>query len=118
LQLLGMLDVLGFPLSGPARCQKGKPVPTARQWRQYDRDRADAELIHRAALCLREDPGRARYAGLSCDQDAHALAALLEILATELPHVNAGVRWQTLESCRVLLGETMASPHRRRTRRR
>ncbi len=49
-------------------------MPTVRQWRQYDRDRADAELIHRAATWLREDPKRAPHAGLSHDEDAHALA--------------------------------------------
>jgi hypothetical protein len=41
-----MLDELGFPLSGPACSRrKGNTVPTARQWRQYDRDQADAEQL-------------------------------------------------------------------------
>jgi hypothetical protein len=92
-------------------------VPTARHWCQYDRDRADAALLRRAAGWLREHPDRPGYAGLTNDRDAHALAVLLDILATTLPHLDSGVRWQALESCRVLLGETMADPVRRRTRR-
>ena len=93
-------------------------MPTAREWRQYDRDRADATLIRRAATFLRDDPSRASYAGLSRDEDAYPLAALLEILASVLPDLDSGVRWQTIESCQVLLGETMAYPKRRGTRRR
>jgi hypothetical protein len=65
---------------------------------------------------LREDPDRARDAGLARNEDAHALAALLDILATELPHLDTMVRRQTTESCRVALGKTMADPPRRRTR--
>src|SRR3954471_4820414 len=114
-----MLDGLGFPLSGPARSRrKGNAVPTARQWRQYDRDKADATVLRRAATFLREDPGRARYAGLARDEDAVALAALLDLLAAEIAHLDTAVRWQSVESCRVLLGETMANPRTRRTRRR
>lgn len=93
-------------------------MPTARQWAQYDRDQADARVLHRAATFLREDPARARYAGLSRDEDAAALAALLDILVTEIAHLDVGVRWQAVESCRVVLGETMANPGSRRTRRR
>src|SRR4051812_34996740 len=80
LERLCILDGLGFPLSGPARSRrKGNAVPTARQWRQYDRDKADATVLRRAATFLREDPGRARYAGLARDEDAVALAALLDL---------------------------------------
>ena len=67
-------------------------MSTARQWRQYDRDRADAELIRRAAAWLRENPERAQHAGLSCDTDAHALAALLDVLAAEIAHLDSAVR--------------------------
>ena len=97
---------------------EGERVGTARYWRQYDRDRADADLIRRAAAWLRDDPERARHAGLSCDEDAQALAAVLDVLAAQIAHLHAGVRWQVLESCRVALRETMASPQIRRTRRR
>jgi hypothetical protein len=114
-----MLDGLGFPLSGPARrCRKGKTVPTVREWRQYDRDQADATVLRRAATFLREDPRRSGYAGLSSDEDATAMAALLDVLAAEMAHLDPGVRRQVVESCKVLLGEPMADPHRRRTRRR
>jgi hypothetical protein len=93
-------------------------MPTAREWRQYDRDRADAALIRRTAAWLRDHPERARCAGLASDADAHALATLLDVLAAELPHLHPAVRWQALESCRLALGETMADPRTRRTRRR
>ena len=91
---------------------------TARQWRRYDWDRADAELIGRAATWLREDPERGRHAGLACDADAHALAALLDVLAAEIAHLDSAPRWQALEACRAVLRETMANPGIRRTRRR
>lgn len=93
-------------------------MPTEREWRQIDRDRADQDLVRRAAAWLREDPAMASYAGLSSDQDAAALAVLLDVIVAELSHVDAGVRWQVIESCRVLLSEPMASPTIRRTRRR
>ena len=93
-------------------------MPTAREWRQRDIDRADAELIHRTAAWLRGSPDRAGCAGLASDQDAFALAALLDVLAAELPYLDSAARWQTLESCRVALGETVANPLRRRARRR
>jgi hypothetical protein len=93
-------------------------MPTAREWRQRDLDRADAELIGRAAIWLRDNPDRAGYAGLARDGDAHALAVLLDVLAAELPYLDSAVRWQTVEACHVLLGEPMADPHKRRTRRR
>jgi hypothetical protein len=64
-------------------------------------------MLRRAATFLREDPDRAHY-GRSCDQDALALAAMLDVLATEIAHLDSGVRWQTVESCRVVLGGT---PH-------
>jgi hypothetical protein len=116
---LCILDGLGFPLSGPARSRrKGNAVPTARQWRQYDRDEADATVLRRAATFLREDPDRARYAGLARDEDAVALAALLDLLAAEIAHLDTAVPRQAVESCRVLLGETMVNPRSRRTRRR
>jgi hypothetical protein len=67
---------------------------------------------------LRDSPDRARHAGLVRDEDAHALAVLLDVLAAELPYLDSAVRWQTLEVCRVALGETMADPLKRRTRRR
>ena len=57
-------------------------------------------------------------AGLARTEDAHALAVLLDVLAAELPYLDSAVRWQTVEACRLLLGETMADPHKRRTRRR
>ena len=54
--------------------------------------------------------------GLNREQDAHALAALLEILAAGVVCLNSAVRGQTIESCQVLLRKTMAAPSIRRTR--
>ncbi len=93
-------------------------MPTAGQWRQHDRDRADVELLRRAAAWVREDPDRAGYAGLSGDTTARADAALLDILAAAVPDLDAGVRRQAVEACRTLLGQTMANPVARCTRRR
>lgn len=86
--------------------------------RRRERDRADADLLHRTAAWLRDDPERGRHAGLATDGDAYALAALLDVLAAELPHLDPAVRWQAVEACRGALGEPMADPYRRRTRRR
>jgi hypothetical protein len=49
---------------------------------------------------------------------AEALAALLEVLGDGVAGLDAGVRWQAVQSARVLLGEPMESPTIRRTRRR
>jgi hypothetical protein len=70
---------------------------------QGRRDQADEDFIRRAASWLRDNPGRS--AGLASDQDAYALATLLEVLAAELPHLDADVRRKTVDSCRQLLGE-------------
>lgn len=114
-----MLDGLGFPPSGPARRSEGTTImPTAREWQRIDANRAEQDVVRRAAAWLRDDPARAGYAGLSEDEDAAALAALLDVLAAELPHLDSAVRRQVLESCRALLGESMASTATRRTRRR
>ena len=93
-------------------------MPTEREWRRIERDRADQQILRRAAAWLRQDPARGEYAGLSEYEDAMALAELLDVLATALPDIDSGVRWQAVESCRLLLGEPMASPAIRRTRRR
>jgi hypothetical protein len=58
----------------------------------------------------------------SAAQDAYALATLLEVLAAELPHLDADVRRKTVDSCRQLLGElaedrlTVNQPGPRRSR--
>ena len=65
-------------------------MPTDREWRRIERDHADQQILRRAAAWLRQDPGRAEYAGLSRDHDALALAELLDVLATALPDVDQG----------------------------
>lgn len=71
--------------------------------RSLRRDRADADLLRRTAARLRDDPGGARRAGLTCTEDALALAALLDLLAVELPHLDAVLRLMIVESCYRLL---------------
>jgi hypothetical protein len=56
--------------------------------------------------------------GCGADRVGHALAELLDALGDDPAGLNAAVRWQARESCRVPIGETMASPTTRRTRRR
>ena len=75
-------------------------MPTEREWRRIERDRADQQILRRAAAWLRQDPARGEYAGLSEYEDAMALAELLDVLATALPDIDSGVRWQAVESCR------------------
>ena len=93
-------------------------MPTAREWRQLDAARSDAELIDQAAAFLRDDPRRQGHAGLQDETVARASADLLHILAAGVAGLDGGVRWQTRESCRVLLDRPIASPQIRRTRRR
>jgi hypothetical protein len=108
-----MLDGLGFPLSDRACSRrKGTAVPTSRPGRPYDHDQADAIVLRRAADLLREDPGRGRRVGLSSDEDATAAAALLEVLAKQVAHLDPAVRRRAVESCRAVLGESTADPGR------
>jgi hypothetical protein len=91
------VDALGFPPSGPACRHEGKIVPRVRECR------ADVALIRRTAAWLRDDPGRACRAGVAWDEDVLALAVLLDVLATEVPHLDA-VRREVVEACRQALG--------------
>jgi hypothetical protein len=99
---------------------RGGPVliPSQREWREPDAAKVDQQLLDRAADWLRDDPKRRRIAGLQWDRVGHALADLLDALGDDPAGLGDAVRWQARESCRVLLGETMASPTTRRTRRR
>lgn len=83
-----------------------------------ERGRAERDVLERGARRLRDDAIRAGYAGLSHQHVAFALALLLDELARHLPDLDAAVRRQAVQSCRVLLGEQLDSPARRRTRRR
>lgn len=82
------------------------------------RARADRELLERGARRLRDEAIRSAYAGLSHRHVAFALALLLDELARRVPDLDAGLRHQAVRSCRVLLGEELDSPARRRTRHR
>ena len=86
--------------------------------RRLAAQRADRELLERAARWLRDEAVRSGYAGLSHQHVAFALALILDELARHLPDLDEAVRWQAVQSCRVLLGEQLDSPARRRTRRR
>ena len=79
---------------------------------------AARELLARAAAGLRHEALRSGYAGLSHQHVTFALALILDELARHLPDLDEGVRWQAVQSSRVLLGEQLDSPAVRRTRRR
>jgi len=113
-----MLGGLGFPLSGSRhRCARGTvwvlPVSGAGTTGTAPTP-SSSVAPQRGCGRTRSGPGTP---GLSCDADAHALAALLDVLAAEIAHLDSAVRWQALEACRAVLRETMANPRIRRTRR-
>ena len=108
-----MLEPSGFPSDSAARAEGERVHEDERR-----RARADRELLERSARWLRDEAIRSAYAGLSQQHVAFALALILDELARRLPHLDAGVRHQAVQSCRVLLGEQLDSPARRRTRHR
>jgi hypothetical protein len=95
-----MLDRIGYFPSRPPCRHEGKTAPMPRN---LSTDRADADLLRRTAARLRDDPDGARRAGLTCTEDTLALAALLDLLAVELPHLDAVLRLMIVESCHRLL---------------
>ena len=80
--------------------------------------RADRSVIERAAARLRSDAIRSGYAGLQHQHVAFGLALILDELARHVADLDRTVRWQAVQSCRLLLGEQLDSPQIRRTRRR
>ena len=74
-------------------------MPNDPQPQQPDRDPADRALIRRAAAWLRDNPDQATGLGIASATDARALAVVLDILAAELPHLDAHLRRQT--HCRI-----------------
>jgi hypothetical protein len=80
--------------------------------------RADRDVIERAAARLRSDAIRSGYAGLQHQHIAFALALVLDELARHVADLDRAVRWQAVQSCRVLLGEQLDAPAIRRTRHR
>jgi hypothetical protein len=89
-----------LPPGGSALRHEGKTV--LHQW--CIADRADVAVVRCTAVWLREDPERARRAGLACDEDVAALAVLLDLLAAQLPYLDAAVRREVVEGCRAALG--------------
>lgn len=69
------------------------------------RDRGDVDLVRRTATWLRTDPAGARTVGLAGEEDTAALAALLDVLASALPHMDPAVRRDVIASCRAVLRE-------------
>jgi len=67
--------------------------------------RADRSVIERAATRLRSGAIRSGYAGLQHQHIAFALALILDELGRHLADIDRAVRWQTVQSCRLLLGE-------------
>jgi hypothetical protein len=79
-------------------------VASELQWNPCAVDQGEVELIRRAATWLRDNPTRGTYAGLS-SEDAYPLAALLDYLAAELPHLQPDIRRLAIEGCRLMLSE-------------
>ena len=77
-----------------------------------DRDLADRALVCRAAAWLRDNPDQATGLGIAGATDARALAVVLDILAAELPHLDADLRRQTIQDCQGMLGENDTRPTR------
>ncbi len=84
-------------------------MPTDPEPQQPDRDRADQALIRRAAAWLRDNPAQATSIGIASATDARALAVVLDILAAEVPHLDADLRRQTVQNCQSMLGDTTAA---------
>jgi hypothetical protein len=76
-----------------------RPLPRPGRGRHV----GDADLLHRAAAWLRADPAHGRAAGLTAAEDAAALAALLDVLAGMLPHLDPALRRDVEASCRAVL---------------
>jgi hypothetical protein len=93
-------------------------LPGERERRRIEAIRADQELLRRSAAWLRSAAIQCGYAGLQHQHVAFGHTLILDELAAHLPELPEGVRWQAVESCRVMLGEPMAAPTIRRTRRR
>ena len=64
--------------------------------------RADRSVIERAAARLRSDAIRSGYAGLQHQHVAFGLALVLDELARHLADLDRAVRWQAVQSCRLL----------------
>jgi hypothetical protein len=82
------------------------------QPQQPDRDPADRALIRRAAAWLRDNPDQATGLGVASATDARALAVVLDILAAELPHLDADLRRHTIQGCQGMLGGNDRRPPR------
>ena len=87
-------------------------MPNNPQPQQPDRDPADRALVRRAAAWLRDNPDQATGLGIASATDARALAVVLDILAAELPHLDAHLRRQTIQDCQGMLGENDTRPTR------
>ena len=72
--------------------------------------RADRSVIERAAARLRSDAIRSSYAGLQHQHIAFGLALVLDELARHLADLDGAVRWQAVQSCRLLAGEQIDPP--------
>jgi len=110
----GMLGVSDFP--SDSTDDRGERV--YQHERRRAALRAERELLERAASWLRSEAIRSGYAGLTHQHVSFALALILDELARHLSDLDEGVRWQAVQSSRVLLGEQLDSPAVRRTRRR
>jgi hypothetical protein len=99
---LHMRDRFGSAAHDDARINGG-PAPNGRG--PHRDDGTDVDIVRRTATWLRVDPDGAREAGFTSEKDIRAMAALLDMLATELPRMDPAVRRATVSWCRVALDQ-------------
>jgi hypothetical protein len=75
-----------------------------RDRRRWESIRADQAIIDEAAAWLRTHAIQSQYAGLQRQEVAFSLAAVLDVVSRHLPDVGEGVRWQTVQASRAVLG--------------
>jgi len=89
----------------PGRSTSGRE----QERRRIEVDRADRQLIERAAASLRTGAIRAGYTGMEHKHLAFGLALVLDELARHVRELHPDVRAQAMRGARMMVGETMPS---------
>ena len=80
---------------------RGEDRVESREWREPTAPTSPSSAAPPPG-CATIPAGRA--VGVARDEDVLALAVLLDLLATEVPHLDAAVRREVVEACRQALG--------------